>query len=193
VYPRVLYDRVFALHKGGLERAVDLGAGSGQATQAIAERITDTVIATDPSSAMLEQGKAKLGTSGASGCKIEWKVTSAESMPFLSNQSVDLVVSGISHLSDTLPRWTESLGLGQAAHWFNHEAVWKELRRIVRPKGTVAYWVCGALVASYVPCSLTIDMAQGYGDMARHRYLLLYMCILNAYSRFCHNIHLLGQ
>jgi trans-aconitate 3-methyltransferase len=82
-----------------MARAVDLGAGSGQVTQAIAERMTETIIATDPSLTMLEQGKTKLGTTAASGCKIEWKVASAESMPFLPDQSVDLVVSGMSHFT----------------------------------------------------------------------------------------------
>jgi ubiquinone/menaquinone biosynthesis C-methylase UbiE len=77
-----------------MQHAVDLGAGSGQATQALTERITGTVTATDPSLSMLEQGQAKLGTSAPSGCQIEWKVASAENMPFLPDQSVDLVVSG---------------------------------------------------------------------------------------------------
>jgi hypothetical protein len=36
----------------------------------------------------------------------------------------------------------KDLAVGQAAHWFDHDTVWKELQRVVRPKGTVAYWVC---------------------------------------------------
>jgi hypothetical protein len=56
--------------------------------------------------------------------------------------------------------------VGQAAHWFDHEAVWKELRRVVRPKGTVAYWVRDGLGGFL---SLTeMRMMQGYGDMACH-------------------------
>lgn len=31
---------------------------------------------------------------------------------------------------------------GQAAHWFDHAATWKELSKRVRPGGTVAYLVC---------------------------------------------------
>jgi ubiquinone/menaquinone biosynthesis C-methylase UbiE len=48
----------------------------------------------DPSSVMLEQGKAKLGDKSESGCSIDWKVGTAENMPWIGDESVDLVVSG---------------------------------------------------------------------------------------------------
>jgi SAM-dependent methyltransferase len=55
-YPKALFDAVFAAHRGTCAAAVDLGAGSGQVTQALAERVEGTVYAVDPSKGMLEKG-----------------------------------------------------------------------------------------------------------------------------------------
>lgn len=46
----------------------------------------------------------------------------AESLTFLDNESVDLVVAG------------------QAAHWFDTTIVFPEMRRILRKCGTLAFW-----------------------------------------------------
>jgi trans-aconitate 3-methyltransferase len=53
---------------------------------------------------------------------IDFVQASAESLPFLDGESVDMVVAG------------------QAAHWFDYSKLFKEMKRIVRPGGTLAFW-----------------------------------------------------
>lgn len=55
---------------------------------------------------------------------IRYEVSNAETLPsFIKDSSVDLVTSG------------------QAAHWFDMKAFWKEAARITKPGGTFAIWV----------------------------------------------------
>ncbi len=53
---------------------------------------------------------------------VEFREASAESSPFLEDGSVDMVVAG------------------QAAHWFEYEKLFPEMKRIVRMNGTLAFW-----------------------------------------------------
>lgn len=53
---------------------------------------------------------------------VRFHAGAAETLPWLADNSVDLVVAG------------------QAAHWFDPARVWRELARVVRPGGTVAFW-----------------------------------------------------
>ncbi len=54
--------------------------------------------------------------------KVEYKEATAEDSPFLEDGSVDMVVAG------------------QAAHWFDYDRLFPEMKRIVRKKGTLAFW-----------------------------------------------------
>lgn len=51
-----------------------------------------------------------------------FRISSAESLTFLGNESVDLVVAG------------------QAAHWFDTTVLFPELGRILRQSATLAFW-----------------------------------------------------
>ncbi|KAG8531595.1 uncharacterized protein KY384_003225 [Bacidia gigantensis] len=51
-----------------------------------------------------------------------YRSASAEILPFLRDKSVDMIVAG------------------QAAHWFDPSRFWPEMKRIVRPGGTAAFW-----------------------------------------------------
>lgn len=53
---------------------------------------------------------------------IEFVKSAAESLPFLQDQSIDLVVAG------------------EAAHWFKYPQLFAELKRVVKPGGTLAFW-----------------------------------------------------
>lgn len=53
---------------------------------------------------------------------VEYREATAEHSPFLGDGSVDMVVAG------------------QAAHWFNYEKLFPELKRVVRKGGTLAFW-----------------------------------------------------
>ena len=53
---------------------------------------------------------------------VNFEESFAESLPFLANDSVDVVVSG------------------QAAHWFDQSTLFPEISRILRKNGTLAFW-----------------------------------------------------
>ena len=90
---------------------LDLGAGTGKLSRALAAAGT-TVIALDPSEAMLAELRA-----AAPG--VRTLVGRAESIP-LESESVDAVVAA------------------QAFHWFDATAALPEIRRVLRPGGSLA-------------------------------------------------------
>lgn len=116
-YPSALFQKVLAFHRGGRALALDVGCGNGQATKPLAPNF-QRVVGTDPSEGMvmaaLEDGDTQ--------ANVEYTVNSAEDLGFLGDRSVDLVVSG------------------QAAHWFDHAAWFREMARILRPGGTLSFW-----------------------------------------------------
>jgi ubiquinone/menaquinone biosynthesis C-methylase UbiE len=69
---------------------------------------------------MIEQ--AQNSTSKEEYPNISYRMSSAESLPFLDYESVDLVVAG------------------QAAHWFDTTLLWPEMKRVMRKGGTLAFW-----------------------------------------------------
>lgn len=94
------------------EIAWDCGCGSGQATQGLADFFA-SVIATDPSGEQL--------THAPPIERVIWQQVSAEASG-LPDASVDAVL------------------IAQALHWFDLDAFWPEVRRIVRPGGVVTAW-----------------------------------------------------
>jgi SAM-dependent methyltransferase len=97
-------------------RAVDVGAGSGQAAAGLAAHF-DSVIAIEPSNAQLDHA-----TSTSS--RIRYLRGSAEATG-VEQASADLMVAA------------------QAFHWFNHELFFAEVARVVRSGGTLAVWCYG--------------------------------------------------
>ncbi|KAI5463828.1 S-adenosyl-L-methionine-dependent methyltransferase [Mariannaea sp. PMI_226] len=95
---------------------LDLGCGHGVAVKELAPHFTNA-IAIDPSAGMIEQA-----SQSTKGSNITFRQGNAEDLSFLSDNSVDLVVSA------------------QAAHWFNYAKVWPELARVVKPGGTLSFW-----------------------------------------------------
>jgi ubiquinone/menaquinone biosynthesis C-methylase UbiE len=55
-------------------------------------------------------------------CNVTYREASAESLPFLMEEEVDMVVAG------------------QAAHWFDLPRLRPEMNRIMRKGGTLAFW-----------------------------------------------------
>ena len=98
---------------------IDLGTGHGLICRALA-RTFDHVVGTDPSEGMIREARSL--TSKAEYPNVDFTQASAESLPFLQDNSVDMVVSG------------------QAAHWFHQRTFFQEMSRIVRPNGTLAMW-----------------------------------------------------
>ncbi|HLN76315.1 MAG TPA: class I SAM-dependent methyltransferase [Nocardioidaceae bacterium] len=99
------------LGSGGRPEVVELGAGTGKLTQQLLARRC-TVIATDPSEAMLARLVAR-----APGARVV--AGRAEQVP-LRSRSADLVVAA------------------QAFHWFDTETTLREVARVLRPGGRLA-------------------------------------------------------
>lgn len=110
---------------------MDLGCGPGFMALNLAEHF-DKVTGLDPSPKMVHVGLQSPKNN------ITYAIGDAEKTG-LPDQSVDLVIAG------------------QAAHWFDHDKAWKELRRVLRPKGTVAY-----VVSRYGACDAD---SKGYGEV----------------------------
>ncbi|KAF4982418.1 hypothetical protein FZEAL_1936 [Fusarium zealandicum] len=95
---------------------LDLGCGHGVAAKELSPSFAKT-IAIDPSSGMIKQA-----TQSTTDSKISFRQGNSEELSFLSDNSVDLVVSG------------------QAAHWFDYAKTWPELSRVVKSGGSLAFW-----------------------------------------------------
>lgn len=93
----------------------DCAAGNGQATVDLATRFA-RVTATDASAAQIAAAAPTAG--------VEFRVAPAERSG-LADQSVDLIT------------------VAQAAHWFELDAFYAEVRRVLRPTGVLAIWAYG--------------------------------------------------
>ncbi len=103
-------DAVAFLIGEGTRRVLDLGAGTGLLTEVVLDAGHD-VVAVDPSPEMLGELAARLPG-------VVTAVGTAEAIPF-GDASVDAVVAG------------------QAAHWFDPAPAGREIRRVLRPAGTL--------------------------------------------------------
>lgn len=118
-YPTSLYNAVLAYHQGPKKLCLDLGCGTGIATREMSKRF-DNAIGTDPSAGMVKQARQNSPQEQYPNTRFE--EGSAERTSSLGEGSVDCVVAA------------------QAAHWFDYAKLWPEMRRLVRPGGTVAFW-----------------------------------------------------
>ena len=110
-YPAALFDWV-AQHSPALDLAWDVGAGSGQASVALAEHFAH-VVATDASAGQIAQAVAHP--------RVEYRVADAEHSG-LADASVDCV------------------SVAQALHWLPFDAFYAEVRRVARPGALIAAW-----------------------------------------------------
>ncbi|HXH60171.1 MAG TPA: class I SAM-dependent methyltransferase [Fimbriimonadaceae bacterium] len=110
-YPDALFDWIAsAAPATGL--VWDCGCGNGQASVPLAARF-DRVVATDASKKQLDQAVQAPG--------IEYRLGTAED-------------SGLG------ARSADAVTVAQAAHWFDHKAFHKEVRRVLKPGGLLAMW-----------------------------------------------------
>ncbi|KAI9933665.1 hypothetical protein ASPWEDRAFT_138417 [Aspergillus wentii DTO 134E9] len=116
-YPNHLYSLIFSFHNGPSSLALDLGTGHGLVARYLSPHF-DRVIGSDPSAGMIQEAK----NLSSEYTNISFHQASAERSDFVNDNSVDLVVAA------------------QASHWFNYDSLWPELKRIVRPGGTLAFW-----------------------------------------------------
>jgi len=97
--------------------AVDVGAGTGLATVALARHF-DRVVGTDLSDRQIANAQH--------APNVEYMVSPAEHLPF-GDASVDL------------------LTVAQALHWFDLDRFWPEVKRVLQSRGVVAVWTYGLL------------------------------------------------
>lgn len=109
-YPPALFEYLAAL-PARCRRAWDCGAGSGQATLGLLSHF-ESVIATDIS-------RSQLAAAAGNGV---YRITSCAERAPLATHSADLVI------------------VAQALHWFDHDAFYAEVRRVVVPDGAIAVW-----------------------------------------------------
>lgn len=139
-----------------LERnfAWDCGAGSGQFTQLLAPYFNH-VVATDFSEAQLQQAPYFENVS--------YQVQAAEQTRIAAN-SIDLIT------------------VAQAIHWFDFDAFYKEVKRVLKPQGVFAAIGYGlievqdAAINSLVQ-QLYFETLNGYWDAERHYIDELYQTI----------------
>lgn len=120
-YPAALFDWL-AAQCSRRTLAWDCATGTGQAAVGLAQHF-DQVVATDASAGQIDVAEAHP--------RIEYRVAPAEHSG-LTAACVDLVT------------------VAQALHWFDVDAFWQEVRRVVRPEGVVAVWTYGGLEAGAV-------------------------------------------
>jgi SAM-dependent methyltransferase len=115
-YPEVLFDYLAQLCPER-QSAWDCACGSGQATLSLARRF-DSVIATDASQQQLQAAPAHP--------KVAYRVAPAEHSG-LASGSMDLVT------------------VAQALHWFDLDAFYSEVHRVLKESGVLAVWTYGAV------------------------------------------------
>lgn len=115
-YPKEFYEVILSKVKDR-DLAVDLGCGTGIVTFAIAPYFKKTY-GTDPSDAMIRQCNQKPIDN------VEFIQGTGEAFPTqISPGSVDLITAG------------------ECAHWMNHDVFYKECHRMLKPGGTLAFWL----------------------------------------------------
>lgn len=116
LYPRALFEWL-AREASANELAWDAGCGNGQAAVALAQDFA-AVHATDPSAAQIGQAIPHP--------RVRYAVEPGERCS-LATGTVDLAT------------------VAQALHWFDFDAYFTELRRVLRPGGLFAAWSYGVL------------------------------------------------
>jgi len=115
-YPDTLFeDIIHNMKVHSRDLAIDIGAGTGQATIPLAKYF-NKVIGFDPSPGQLTQTDAT-----STGGKVEFREGNAEHVN-LPDKSCDLIVTA------------------QAVHWFDHKNFFAECERLLKPDGLLAIW-----------------------------------------------------
>lgn len=124
--------------------AWDCATGNGQAALLLADHF-EKVIATDISEKQLSLAPQRNN--------IEYRIAKAEQSG-IANESIDLIT------------------VAQAYHWFNHEMFFLEVKRILKPGGTIAVWgynipACGILKIDDLLRHFYVSVIGKYWDSER--------------------------
>lgn len=136
-YPDLLYEKVLQYHQGGRHTVLDIGTGPGLSLFPFAYHF-DKLIGVDPSNGMIDEAQGawqawkemQPDQSQLQATQATFSIASAEELEGIPDNSVDLITAAT------------------AAHWFDYEKIWPTLARVLRPRGTVAFWTYGE---NYLP------------------------------------------
>ncbi|KAI8082965.1 S-adenosyl-L-methionine-dependent methyltransferase [Halteromyces radiatus] len=117
-YNKNAYSYIFEVHQGDLELAVDVGCGPGTVTIELAKWCRQ-VIGIDPSNSMIEVAQKTAQQQGLQN--VTYRQGYGEQLP-LEDQSVDI------------------LTVAQSLHWLDPSKFLSEVKRVLRPKGTLVAW-----------------------------------------------------
>lgn len=143
-YPKDVLDEILK-HVNERTCAWDCGAGSGQFTQLLSPYFEE-IVATDLSQQQLDQAPVL--------SNVQYLAQPAEHNEFAS-ASFDLIT------------------VAQAIHWFNFDAFYKEVKRVLKPNGILAVVGYGLIQAENTKLKNTIqhlyfETLKGYWDAERH-------------------------
>jgi SAM-dependent methyltransferase len=110
-YSDKIFSIIYDFHQTGFDLAIDDGTGTGQAASVLADKFKQ-VVGIDYLPEMVE--------SAIKRDNITYKVGKAEDLSAFKDNSVDMITSAT------------------AFHWFDHEAFFKEAKRVLKPSGTLA-------------------------------------------------------
>ena len=142
-YPPAVLDEILAQMGNGISRAVDLGAGTGKLSWALAQRGL-AVTAVDTSRAMLETALRRGPSAGPDAVSAPAvgpaappapraaSAASAPAAPTLATQVAPAEATGLPDSS------AELVTVAQAWHWFDAEAASAEVTRLLAPGGVLA-------------------------------------------------------
>lgn len=133
-YPAALFDWLSA-HAPSRLLAWDCACGTGQASADLAERFAQ-VAATDASSTQI--------AAATPHPRVAYRVAPAQDSG-LADNSVDLVT------------------VAQALHWFDLEAFYTEVRRVLKPDGLLAVWTYG--IHSTDDAAIDAQLRHFYSDV----------------------------
>ena len=148
-YPASLFRTVLDFHQLPLSKnettLLDLGCGHGLIARALSPHF-GRVLGLDPSAGMTKQAMRMTKETNVS-----FHQGRAEDLqPFLGGRSVDMAVAG------------------QAAHWFDYSAVWRELARVMKPGGIIAFfgYVDGIVQGAAKATAVMNKFVYGFGEVA---------------------------
>jgi SAM-dependent methyltransferase len=110
-YSDKLFSIIYDFHQTGFDLAIDDGTGTGQVASVLADKFKQ-VVGIDYLPQMVE--------SAIKRDNITYKVGKAEDLSAFQDNSVDMITSAT------------------AFHWFDHDAFFKEAKRVLKPSGTLA-------------------------------------------------------
>ena len=124
-YPRALFERILAFHRGPTRLCADVGCGTGQvALEPVLRKRFERIVGVEPSSVMVQKAR---------------DVLQREQSDEALKAQIEFVQAGAEELDTVLePGSVDLLVVAQAAHWFDWHKVWPQIGRVLRPGGTYA-------------------------------------------------------